>query len=121
MSSHAECSRTQLKNTAWLRDTHPPHRQTHAHNRHSPTIHTLPQAFKADLAINPGSLPQLLQQYSHHPPDSPGPLQRLMPLVTPPLQQLLGSCSHKHGCDELQALHTLTHQLQQVGAGVLKR
>lgn len=71
------------------------------------------QAFKDDLASNPVSLQQLLQQYSQTPPDSPGPLQRLMRVVGSHMDQLVATY-HTAGCKELQALHKLVHQLQQV-------
>lgn len=71
------------------------------------------QAFKTDLSANPSSLAQLLQQYSQPAPDAPGPLQRLMQAVEPHMQQLVQAC-HADGCEELQALHTLVQQLQQV-------
>jgi hypothetical protein len=73
----------------------------------------VPQAFKDELASNPSSLQQLLQQYSQTPPDSPGPLQRLMQVVGPHMGQLVASY-HSAGCEELQAIHKLVHQLQQV-------
>jgi hypothetical protein len=74
----------------------------------------VPQAFKDELASDPLSLQQLLVQYSQPPPDSPGPLQRLMQVVGPHMGQLVASY-HTAGCEELQAIHKLVHQLQQVG------
>jgi hypothetical protein len=79
------------------------------------TVTSPKQAFKTDLANNPAALQQLLHQYSQPPPDAPGPLQRLMRLAEPHLQQLVDSW-HAPGCEELQALHRLTQQLQQVRA-----
>jgi hypothetical protein len=72
------------------------------------------QAFKSDLAPNPTAVQQLLAQYSSDPPDTPGPLQRLMCVVAPHMQHLVDSWQAP-GSEPLQALHKLTQQLQQVG------
>lgn len=74
------------------------------------------QEFKQQLAEQPAALQQLLQQHSQPPPDAPGPLQRLMAVVEPHMQQLVDSW-HAAGCEELQALHRLIQQLQQVRRG----
>jgi hypothetical protein len=71
------------------------------------------QEFKSALSDKPRALQQLLQQHSHAPPDAPGPLQRLMVVVELHMKQLVDSW-HAAGCDELQSLHKLIEQLQQV-------
>ncbi|WIA16505.1 hypothetical protein OEZ85_013183 [Tetradesmus obliquus] len=70
------------------------------------------QAFKQQLSQNPEALEPLLQQYSTVPPDAPGPLQRLQPVVDKHLGQLV-SVYRQAGCDELEALHTVLQGLQQ--------
>lgn len=45
--------------------------------------------------------------------DSPGPLQGLMRLVGPHMDQLVATY-HTAGCEELQTKHRLVLQLQQV-------
>jgi hypothetical protein len=71
------------------------------------------QEFKGALSHSPSALQQLLQQYSQAAPDAPGPLQRLLLVVEPHLQQLVDSW-HAAGCEELQSIHKLAQQLQQV-------
>lgn len=69
-----------------------------------------------DLSNKPGCLQQLLQQYSQPPPDAPGPLQRLMKVLSPHMQQLVDTY-HAAGCEELQAMHKLVQHLQEVRCG----
>jgi hypothetical protein len=79
---------------------------------HLPLIHL--QAFKQQLSEDPAAMEALLQQYSRAPPDAPGPLQRLQPVIDRHLEQLVVAC-RQAGCDELGALHTALQGLQQVG------
>jgi hypothetical protein len=72
------------------------------------------QAFKQQLSEDPGALEALLQQYSSAPPDAPGPLERLQPVIDKHLGQLVLAC-RQAGCDELGVLHTALQGLQQVG------
>lgn len=71
------------------------------------------QAFKQQLSQDPEALEPLLQQNSTVPPDAPGPLQRLQPVIDKHLGQLV-SMFKQAGCDELEALHTALQGLQQV-------
>ncbi|KAF6257812.1 ClpP/crotonase-like domain-containing protein [Scenedesmus sp. NREL 46B-D3] len=70
------------------------------------------QAFKQQLSQDPAALESLLQQYSCVPPDTPGPLQRLQPVIDKHLEQLVAAC-RQAGCDELGALHAALQGLQR--------
>jgi hypothetical protein len=52
--------------------------------------------------------------------DKWGLMQRLMRVVVPCMAQLVASY-HTAGCEELQALQKLVHQLQQVGVMHLQK
>lgn len=75
------------------------------------------QTFTQELARRPSELQSLLQGYSQPPPDSPGPLQRLQPVVDKHMGQLVTHWRHK-GCDAVEVLHSTLQHMREVCAYV---